>query len=122
MRSRRAYNRRQAVIPKLHPRLQPFLDKISADKEASEVMRTLTRQGVEEVDILTGLFCFCGGTEKELRSGLKYGRNFAGRLQQAAERLRRDVELVSQLRKESAQLGLELHAPEFDNCLRTATG
>jgi hypothetical protein len=113
MPSGRAYNRRRAAIPELHPRLQSLLDKINADPKASEALRTLTSKGVNAVDILTGLFSFCGGTENELRSGLKYGRNFVRRLRQAVERLREDVELVSQLRREAAKLGIRLYAPAF---------
>jgi hypothetical protein len=94
--------------------LKSCLDKINSLPPAKQALQTLTRQGVKEVDVLRGLFLYCGGTEKEVREALKYGSNFVERLEEAIARLRVDVELVSRLRKESARLGIKLYSPAFD--------
>lgn len=90
----------------LHPRVQAMLDAINKNSEARESLRSLEEEGCDRSVILTKLFFYCGGTEEELRVGLKEALDFRDRFAWVSDRLVEDAKWVEVMLEKCREYGV----------------
>lgn len=90
------------------------MDAINDNAGAKRALQTLEEEGCDRLVILTNLFFYCGGTEEELRVGLKDALNFRDRLERLSTRLVEDAKGVETVLENCRMYGVaDIHG--FDD-------